>query len=112
MAYARQLTGWFYAGLVDSLWARAAQALKDRMQQPQGFKDIMGQVVGNVGAEVDVISERYVRSGGRLQYWRVSRHAQEAGALLLRWVFNDAWEISGLGLGGAEDAPPIDKPPN
>jgi hypothetical protein len=83
--------------------------MKKNMGSPEGFKELTGDLVTNMGSEVEVQSERFVMRNGKPQYWRVARFNLLQEDLLIRLVIVNG-ELAGMGFGEAWDAPPIDKP--
>ena len=109
VALGRLFTKWLYSGRADSLWAHTGAEMKKNMGSPDAFKELTGNLVGNVGTEVEVESEKFVMRGGKPQYWRVARFNLLSEDLLIRLAIVNG-ELVGMGFGEAWDAPPIDKP--
>jgi hypothetical protein len=109
LALARTLTQWLYTGRADSLWAHTSAEMKKNMGSPDAFKELTGNLVSNVGTEVEVENERFIMRQGKPQYWRVARFNLLQEDLLIRLVIVNG-ELTGMGFGEAWDAPPVDKP--
>jgi len=110
MALARKWTKWFYDGSVDSLVA-AHEAGARTPELKQSLERNYLQLTSIGGAEVGVVEEKFVKRNGNTQYWRTANFTEfKAEPLMLRWAVNKNWEIIGIGLNPASQAPPIDKP--
>ena len=110
MALARKWTKWFYDGSVDSLIAAHPAAARTPELKESLDRNYL-QLTSVGGAEVSVIEEKFIRRNGNTQYWRTANFTEfKAEPLMLRWAVNKNWEIIGIGLNPASQAPPIDKP--
>ncbi|HWA40168.1 MAG TPA: hypothetical protein VG712_01060 [Gemmatimonadales bacterium] len=108
LAFGRQLTSWFYAGESDSLFAHSPAEMQAQMTK-EAWGQAMMQFVGRAGSEASLVEERWVKRGGKRQYWRVfnaTEFTQEP--VMLRWVLLPGKMIGGVGMNPASQAPPVD----
>ncbi len=108
LAFARQLTNWFYASEADSLFAHSAPEMQGQMTK-EGWSQAMAQFVGRVGFETSLVEERWVKRNGRRQYWRVL-HASDFPdePVMLRFALLPGKLMAGVGMNPASQAPPVD----
>lgn len=108
LAFARQLTNWFYAGEVDSLAAHADSGMQANFGRDK-WVEATGQWLTRAGAETSLLEERWVKRNGSRQYWRVMNVSNfPDGAVMLRWVLEPGKRIAGVGMNPASQAPPVD----
>ena len=106
LAYARQLTTWFFAGEIDSVVAHLDSAAIDAEVVWQGRLD---ELTGRAGVETEVLEEKFAKRNGNTQYWRTSKFSQfTAEPIVFRWAFNKDGKIIGVGVSPQSQAPPID----
>jgi hypothetical protein len=110
VAFGRQVTIWFYAGQLDSLWAHTDPALRERMGgTKEGWNQPMSQFLERVGSEASLVEERWILRNGARQYVRVfngTEFTQEPVAL--RWVLLPGKMIAGSGMNPLSRMPPAD----
>jgi hypothetical protein len=110
LAFGRQVTTWFYAGQLDSLWAHTDSGLKERMGgTKEGWNQPMSQFLERVGSEVSLVEERWILRNGARQYVRVfnsTEFTQEPVAI--RWVLLPGKMIGGSGMNPLSRMPPAD----
>ena len=108
VAFAHQLTDWFYAGEVDSLFAHSDAGLQANFPRDK-WVDATGQWLTRAGSETSLVEERWVRRNGLRQYWRVMNVSNfPDGAVMLRWALEPGKKIAGVGMNPASQAPPVD----
>lgn len=108
VAFARQLTTWFYAGQSDSLFAHGDSSMQIHFTKAQ-WSEAMMQWTGHVGEESKLVEERWVKRNGRRQYWRVINATDFTGEpIMLRFVLEPGKRIAGVGMNPASQAPPVD----
>ena len=109
-ALGRKWTQWLYAGQIDSLLA-AYEPPQNVAEARQSLERTVQMLIERAGDEVSVIEEKFVRRNSNTQYWRTAKFSNFAAEpLMVRWAVNKRWEIIGIGLNPASQAPPIDKP--
>ena len=108
MAYARKLAEWFFTSQVDSLWAHSSAAMKEQMQKPGAWTEALAELSGRAGTEEQVIEEKFVKRNGNTQYWRTSKYSTMSEPAMLRFAFSPGFEIIGIGMNPASQAPAID----
>ncbi len=105
----RQITVWFFAGQTDSLLAHMEPDAARDMHEGAGLIEMRDQLASRAGSEVFVISDKMTKRRGHPQYWRESKY--ETGPnepLVLRFVFNDAGQVIGIGMGPLSGTPAPD----
>lgn len=108
LAFARQLTLWFYSGESDSLFAHTTAEMQTQMTKEQWSQAIM-QFSGRVGSEASLVEERWVKRNGHRQYWRVLNATDYTDQpVMLRFSLLPGKIINGVGMNPANQAPPID----
>lgn len=108
LAYARQITTWFFGGQLDSVHAHMDAEGRARIDLA-GMQERLDEMTARAGAEVEVVEEKFVKRNGSTQYWRTSKYSTyTAEPLQLRWAFNPKGEIVGIGFNPLSQAPPID----
>ncbi len=106
LAYARQLTTWFFAGQIDSVVAHLDSAGLDAEVVWQEHLD---RLTGRVGVETEVLEEKFAKRNGSTQYWRTSKFSQfTTEPVVFRWAFNKEGKIAGIGYSPQSHAPPVD----
>ena len=103
----RKLANWILANQLDSVVANrgpGSNADTTRMELTR----LVEQIAINGGNEVKVTDEKVVRRNGRYQYWRTAEFERAPGAVLLRIVLTPDGKYGGIGIGLANNAPPID----
>ncbi|HET7041254.1 MAG TPA: hypothetical protein VFI13_04520 [Gemmatimonadales bacterium] len=108
LAFGRQLTDWFYAGQVDSLFAHSDAGMQANFPRDK-WVEATGQWLTRAGMETSLVEERWVRRNGIRQYWRVMNVSNfPDGAVMLRWVLEPGKKIGGVGMNPASQAPTVD----
>ncbi|HTK56291.1 MAG TPA: hypothetical protein VL295_05660 [Gemmatimonadales bacterium] len=108
VAFARQLTMWFYAGEADSLFAHSAPEMQAQMTK-EAWGQAMMQFTGRVGSEASLVEERWVKRNGKRQYWRVLNATDfTEQPVMLRFALIPGKLMVGVGMNPASQAPPVD----
>ena len=108
LAYARQITAWFFAGEVDSLVAHSDSGGQG-IDAEANWQQRLEQFTGRAGEELEVVEEKFAKRNGNTQYWRTSKYSKfTTEPILLRWAFNKKGELIGAGVGPLSQAPPVD----
>ena len=108
VAFARQLTQWFYAGQADSLFAHGDSMMQVNFPKAKWAEATM-QWIGHIGEESRLIEERWVKRNGRRQYWRIISATEFTDQpVMLRFVLEPGRKIAGVGMNPASQAPPVD----
>ena len=82
------------------------------MGSPSAITDQFAQIAAQIGNEVQVVEERWVRRNGNRQYWRVARFSDFADEpVVLRIVISPSGEMTGVGFNPLSQVPPIDAEP-
>jgi hypothetical protein len=74
----------------------------------RGLTEGLANIGLRAGDEVSVVEERWNMRNGQRQYWRTSRMSIFPDDFLLRINLDAAGNITGIGMGPAANAPPID----
>jgi hypothetical protein len=74
----------------------------------KALEPIVERLASRAGTEEALISERWVLRNGLRQYWRTAKFSMIGEPFLLRLVLVAPGTFSGVGLGLASQAPPID----
>jgi hypothetical protein len=104
----RAAARFFYAGESDSLIVRMTPATLAAVGGKAGLMEGIANVGLRAGDEVSVVEERWNLRNGQRQYWRTSRMSIFPGDFLLRFNLDAAGNITGIGMGPAANAPPIE----
>jgi hypothetical protein len=104
----RAAARFFYAGESDSLIVRMTPATLAAIGGKAGLMEGIANVGLRAGDEVSVVEERWNLRNGQRQYWRTSRMSTFPGDFLLRFNLDAAGNITGIGMGPAANAPPIE----
>jgi hypothetical protein len=105
---ARTYTAWLYTNQTDSLFAHMDSASRAETRTPQGLEAVVERLASRAGTEESLISERWVLRNGLRQYWRTAKFSLIGEPFLVRLVLVAPGTFSGVGLGLASQAPPID----
>ena len=105
---ARRAATFFYAGEVDSLITMMTPAVLNEIGGREGLLGGLSQVSLRAGDEASVVEERWNLRNGQRQYWRTSKMTQFPDDFLLRFNLDAQGLISGIGMGPAAAAPPIE----
>lgn len=108
MEIARKYTQWLYTNNADSLLAHSDAATRARQGARAQYESLTAELTSRAGTEKMVIEEKFITRNGARQYWRTAMFSDFAQPLLVRWVINVRGELTGVGLGPASQAPPID----
>ncbi len=108
LAFARQVAEWFYTSQVDSLWAHTGAEVQKKLEKPEKYMEFLGELTGRAGAEEKLMEEKFVKRSGNTQYWRTSKYALADEPLMLRFAFSKDFQIIGVGMNPASEAPPVD----
>ena len=103
----RKLANWILANQLDSVVANLApgsNADTSRME----LSRLVGEIAIHGGNQVKVTDEKVVRRNGRYQYWRTAEFETAPSAVLFRIVLTPDGKYGGVGLGLANNAPPVD----
>lgn len=105
---ARAAARFFYAGEADSLIVRMTPATLEAVGGRVGLIEGISNVSLRAGDEVSVVEERWNMRNGQRQYWRTSRMSIFPEDFLLRFNMDAQGNITGIGMGPARSAPPIE----
>ena len=105
---ARAAARFFYAGEADSLIVRMTPATLAAVGGKAGLIEGISTVGLRAGEEVSVVEERWNMRNGQRQYWRTSKMSIFPADFLLRLNIDAAGNITGIGMGPADNAPPIE----
>lgn len=105
---ARTAARFFYAGEADSLIARMTPATLESIGGKAGLLEGLSMVGTRAGDEVSVVEERWNLRNGQRQYWRTSKMSAFPDDFLLRFNFDAEGRITGIGMGPAASAPPVE----
>ena len=108
MAIGRKLSLWLYANRADSILAHMDSASRAQPNVAKSIEDGAAQLALNAGTEQKVLDEKFITRNGNRQYWRTAQFSSLSEPFLLRIVMNANWEMTGVGMGLASQAPPID----
>lgn len=103
----RKLANWILANQLDSVVMNLApnsNADTVRME----LTHLVEEIAIHGGSEVKVTDEKVVRRNGRYQYWRTAEFETAPSAVLLRVVLTPDGKYGGVGIGLANNPPPID----
>ena len=108
LAYARQITTWFFAGEADSLVAHSDSGGQG-IEAEAEWQDRLASFTARIGTETEVLEEKFVKRNGSTQYWRTSKYSNyTTEPFMIRWAFNKQGQLIGAGINPKSQAPPID----
>lgn len=103
----RKLADWVLANQLDSVVTnRASNSNADTVRME--LAHLVEEIAIHGGNQVKVTEEKVVRRNGRYQYWRTAEFETAPSAVLLRIVLTPDGKYGGIGLGLANNPPPID----
>jgi hypothetical protein len=103
----RKLADWILANQLDSVVTnRAPNSNADTVKME--LSHLVEEIAIHGGNQVKVTEEKVVRRNGRYQYWRTAEFETAPSAVLLRIVLTPDGKYGGIGLGLANNPPPID----
>lgn len=105
---ARTVARLFYAGEADSLIARMTPATLEAIGGKAGLLEGLATIGTRAGDEVSVVEERWNLRNGQRQYWRTSKMSIFPDDFLVRFNFDAEGRITGIGMGPAANAPPVE----
>lgn len=95
-------------GEADSLIARMTPAVLEQFGGKEGLVAGLTTLGTRAGDETTVVEERWNMRNGQRQYWRTSKMTLFPGDFLIRVNLDAAGNISGIGMGPAANAPPVE----
>lgn len=105
----RKFSRWFKESNVDSLWEYIAPTAREGpFASKTALATASNDMQQRAGLFLPITEERFAWRGGNRQYWQAFGASEAPGPVLLRWVLNAEGKVTGLGLGLAADAPPVD----
>lgn len=105
---ARIAARFFYAGEADSLIVRMTPETLAAIGGREGLLAGLANIGLRAGEEVSVVEERWNLRNGQRQYWRTSRMSIFPDDFLLRFNMDAEGKLTGIGMGPARNAPPIE----
>jgi len=95
IATGRRYTEWFYNDLGDSIMAHSSAQVKEKVTAAQ-LSEFQGQLISQVGSEVEVISERYVSRDTLSAYLREARFEMMDEPLVVAFTLGASGDIYGF----------------
>ena len=95
-------------GEADSLIARMSPATLAQFGGKEGLVAGLTTLGTRAGDETSVVEERWNMRNGQRQYWRTSKMSLFPGDFLIRVNLDAEGNISGIGMGPAANAPPVE----
>ncbi|MFN8645741.1 MAG: hypothetical protein U0104_03195 [Gemmatimonadales bacterium] len=109
LALGRKYYDWFVSAEADSILAHLSPEAREGAGGLDGVHQAIVDFLTRAGVETELVEEKMTRRNGRPQYWRESRYASfTEESLVFRWVFNDAGELDGVGMGPRSRTPAPD----
>lgn len=108
LALARQYTQWLYDGQADSLLAHSSAWALERYATREEWQRRSEMIAEGLGWETSVLDETWKLVNARCQYWRTAQFTNFPLPFMIRWMLNEGWEIVGLQLSPASEAPAAD----
>jgi hypothetical protein len=105
---ARTVALFVLKGEADSLIARMTPAILEQFGGKEGLVAGLTTLGTRAGDETSVVEERWNMRNGQRQYWRTSKMSLFPGDFLIRINLDAAGNISGIGMGPAANAPPVE----
>lgn len=103
----RKLADWILANQLDSVVANLGPGSNADSTRTE-LTRLIEEIAINGGNQLKVTDEKVVRRNGRYQYWRTAEFERAPGAILLRIVLTPDGKYGGIGIGLANNPPPID----
>jgi hypothetical protein len=95
-------------GEADSLIARMSPATLAQFGGKEGLVAGLTTLGTRAGDETSVVEERWNMRNGQRQYWRTSKMSLFPADFLIRINLDAEGKISGIGMGPAANAPPVE----
>jgi hypothetical protein len=109
LALGHKMTEWFYTFQADSLVAHFNPESREQLGGLAGVQEEVARFFARAGTEQHVIEEKMTRRKGQAQYWREATFdGFTAEPLVIRWVFDDQGQVTGVGMGPKSQTPPVD----
>ncbi|MBK7717367.1 MAG: hypothetical protein IPI38_18520 [Gemmatimonadetes bacterium] len=109
LALGRKYYDWFVSAEADSLVAHLSAGAQERAGGVDGVNRAIVEFLNLAGVEGEIVEEKMTRRNGRPQYWRESRYAAfTEESLVFRWVFTEAGDLDGVGMGPRSRTPAPD----
>ena len=109
LAFGRQMTMWFYASEVDSLWAHTAPEMQQNMGAKEKWNEMIMSFIERAGSESELVEERWMRRNGGQQYVRILRATEfTQEPVALRWALAPGKTVNGAGLNPLSRMPAAD----
>ena len=108
-ARGRDYSRMFFAGKLDSLWARFTPQMRGAMKNDSAsLHAFHHQVLGQLGREVEVVREESRDAGGSNTWYQRTVRLERAGArpFVIQWVTGTAGEIAGFMIRPAPEPAP------
>ncbi|MDQ4080686.1 MAG: hypothetical protein M3125_07990 [Gemmatimonadota bacterium] len=103
----RQLAEWILTNQLDSVAAHLGPG-ENADTTTMELTRFLEELAIRGGNEVKVTDEKVVRRLGNYQYWRTADYDRAPGAVLLRIVLTPDGKYGGIGIGLANNPPPVD----
>jgi hypothetical protein len=103
----RKLANWILANQLDSVAMNLAPNSNADSVRAE-LTRLVGEIAIHGGNELKVTEEKVVRRNGNYQYWRTSDFENAPSAVLLRVVVTPDGKYAGIGIGLANNPPPVD----
>lgn len=109
LAFARQMTMWFYTSEIDSLWAHTAPEMQQAMGAKEQWNERIGSFLERAGSESELVEEQWMRRNGQRQYVRILRATEfTQEPVALRWALAPGKTVNGIGLNPLSRMPAAD----
>lgn len=101
---------WILDYRADSLWAHFSPDMRENFGSTGDFLDGMAEILGGIGGQQHVVSDRYWMRNGKPQYWHTAKFDKVDEPVVFRIVIEPDGTISGLGVNPESQNPPVDDP--
>lgn len=95
-AAGRECTRLFYAGSIDTLWARFTPEMKTALKSVENLRSFRDGVSAQLGAETSVVSEKMDEVSGWSVYVRRARFEKAPVEILVQWSLDAKGGIGGF----------------
>ncbi|BES73793.1 hypothetical protein RE428_48110 [Marinobacter nanhaiticus D15-8W] len=101
----RTLTEQFYSGQTDILWQRFNTPMRDAMTSKENLAGFQRQVINQLGAESEVLSESVSPVNPYQVYLRSATFERGRGPVIVQWTVTDDQKVAGFFIRPASTAP-------
>lgn len=105
MELGKRANRYFFEGLADSLVAMGDSAFAARVGGIDGVRQQVANIADRAGMPLTVVDQKLTRRNGTPQFWWEAEFSEFTDEpLVFRWLFNEAGQLTGAGMGPKSQA--------